>query len=286
MKKITIFTLITIIAFFVISCGNSSKLNNKSESQAISMKPETTKIVGEPGICFDLVEKAYELTLNDDGSGVLTVEVVRNGTGIMFNPNIAKGAGYPSEYDYIAVYLELNIKDENGEFLNIEGKESGYSWQAHYEDINNLLLLNEGQSGKLRYDFEKEDIEKMNSKCTFYITSHNVDPTYEDVYSEESTYDPSEDLNYEGILEMFDNLSTVKLTEEDVEGLSWDILRFLRNSIFARHGYIFQSEDLKEIFSQFSWYRPRSNDVTKELNQIELYNINFIKSQEPTLQPR
>ena len=32
-------------------------------------------------------------------------------------------------------------------------------------------------------------------------------------------------------------------------------LRYLRNLIYARHGYVFKSQDLKEIFENFSWYK-------------------------------
>lgn len=37
------------------------------------------------------------------------------------------------------------------------------------------------------------------------------------------------------------------LTEEDVAGLSEDEIRIALNEIYARHGRIFQSEDLKHI---------------------------------------
>lgn len=36
-------------------------------------------------------------------------------------------------------------------------------------------------------------------------------------------------------------------------------LRLLRNTIYAQHGYAFNSSDLNEYFSQFSWYMPDPN---------------------------
>ncbi len=32
--------------------------------------------------------------------------------------------------------------------------------------------------------------------------------------------------------------------------------RLLRNLVYARHGYIFRSEDLRAVFSRFTWYEP------------------------------
>jgi len=52
------------------------------------------------------------------------------------------------------------------------------------------------------------------------------------------------------------------------ENLPKDQYRLLRNLVYARHGYIFKSEDLKAIFNQFSWYKPnpdfKESDLSKE----------------------
>ncbi|GHS94383.1 hypothetical protein FACS1894207_2490 [Bacteroidia bacterium] len=70
------------------------------------------------------------------------------------------------------------------------------------------------------------------------------------------------------------------LTESDLRGLSkWD-LRILRNEIYARHGYIFKSKDLREYFSAQDWYQPQYNDVSHLLNKIEKQNVEFIKRHE------
>ena len=68
------------------------------------------------------------------------------------------------------------------------------------------------------------------------------------------------------------------LTEEDIKGKTKNELKIMRNEIFARHGYIFGSKDMKQYFSKQSWYRPTTSNVT--LSSIEHYNVNFIKSYE------
>lgn len=52
--------------------------------------------------------------------------------------------------------------------------------------------------------------------------------------------------------------SAVRLyTEEELLELSTEELRLARNELYARHGRIFQTEDLNEYFSSKTWYEPR-----------------------------
>lgn len=67
---------------------------------------------------------------------------------------------------------------------------------------------------------------------------------------------------------------------EDLENKSSRELRIMRNYIFARHGYIFKSDDLWQYFSQYDWYTPISRNVTKELSKIERDNIKLIEAYE------
>ena len=74
--------------------------------------------------------------------------------------------------------------------------------------------------------------------------------------------------------------SSQLLRPANMEGLtSWD-LKVMRNEIFARHGYIFKSQDLADYFEQQSWYVPKYNEVTGLLSSVEKKNILFIKKYE------
>ena len=70
------------------------------------------------------------------------------------------------------------------------------------------------------------------------------------------------------------------LTESDLLGKSKDEIKIMRNEIFARHGYIFKNKELNEYFSSKNWYHPKSSDVTSELSEIEIKNIEFLKKHE------
>lgn len=82
---------------------------------------------------------------------------------------------------------------------------------------------------------------------------------------------------------IFEDSDKKYLSDKDVSNLSDKTLRLARNEIFARHGYIFNSSDLKEYFESQSWYEPKvSSDNFNEdiLNKYEKANIDFLKSYE------
>jgi hypothetical protein len=71
------------------------------------------------------------------------------------------------------------------------------------------------------------------------------------------------------------------LTREDLQGLSTDELVIARNEIFARKGRYFKEEALRDYFSQFRWYEPRTWDIT--LSPVEKANVELIQSVERSL---
>lgn len=70
------------------------------------------------------------------------------------------------------------------------------------------------------------------------------------------------------------------LTTNDLQGYKSSELRILRNAIFARHGHIFKSEELKKFFNIFPWYSAQYSDVSNKLTATEKQNVNLIKSME------
>ena len=57
-------------------------------------------------------------------------------------------------------------------------------------------------------------------------------------------------------------------------------LRLMRNEILARHGWKFQSKDLRDYFSDQPWYKPGTDNNNIKLSIIEMTNIQLIKSEE------
>lgn len=70
------------------------------------------------------------------------------------------------------------------------------------------------------------------------------------------------------------------LSVSDIQGLTkWD-LKVMRNEIYARHGYIFKTQEMITYFNSQSWYNPRYNNVDEWLSAIEKKNIKFIQNYE------
>lgn len=67
------------------------------------------------------------------------------------------------------------------------------------------------------------------------------------------------------------------LTKKDLQSLPHDMLPYLRNTYFARKGYIFKKEKYREYFSGQSWYKPLSGDVAEKLSVKDLRNIHLIQ---------
>ena len=67
--------------------------------------------------------------------------------------------------------------------------------------------------------------------------------------------------------------------KEELNDLSDFELMFLRNYVYALHGYEFQNEELFAIFSMFSWYYPqgwKNETIDDELSEKEKQLINDI----------
>jgi len=89
--------------------------------------------------------------------------------------------------------------------------------------------------------------------------------------------EPAKDPNAEWI---FPDSSERLLTDADIAGMSKQDLRIARNEIYARHGYIFGSADLKAYFSGCSWYKGTTTkanfDEEAIFNDTEIANTQFL----------
>ena len=86
--------------------------------------------------------------------------------------------------------------------------------------------------------------------------------------------------------EKADHLSyttTIKYTEQDLSLLDSYGLKITRNEIYARHGRMFNDQELQEYFQRQKWYVPQtaSNDFdSSSLNEVEKYNVELIRTYE------
>lgn len=57
-------------------------------------------------------------------------------------------------------------------------------------------------------------------------------------------------------------------------------IRCLRNLIYARHGYMFKSQELKQVFENFNWYKGNPKFTEDNLNREEKHYIENLQKRE------
>ncbi len=75
----------------------------------------------------------------------------------------------------------------------------------------------------------------------------------------------------------------VRYTQEELSCLDSNGLRITRNEIYARHGRMFNDQNIQEYFNNQEWYIARSSSAVFDescLNEVEQYNVNLIISYE------
>ena len=146
------------------------------------------------------------------------------------------------------------------------------------------------------YIFDSKDMHRHFSSKDWYcpisknvtlsaIEKSNVEyiKGVEDLFAGRIMFDPP----FDGPGTYYEQLHFEKLTYEYLESYVKEMsigysgpeaLRLMRNEIYAGHGYIFDSEELREVFDGVWWYRPVTKKV--ELTEIEKYNVALIKRYE------
>jgi serine/threonine-protein kinase len=75
-------------------------------------------------------------------------------------------------------------------------------------------------------------------------------------------------------------LAGERLSSSTIAGLPKPRLRLLRNTVYARHGRIFDSTDLRAYFNRQSWYQPSQLYKDSMLTTTDRANIETILAEE------
>ncbi len=134
------------------------------------------------------------------------------------------------------------------------------------------------------------DVYKATSK-TINETQTNVwgknptvtDPDGCEVVKKHDLTNPDFRSNWigKGFVGKYPQVSQKLLTAAELKKYSKAELKIMRNEVFARYGYIFKSEDMKNYFGKQD-YRGYMSDVTAFLSDIEIKNVDLIKKAEST----
>ena len=135
-------------------------------------------------------------------------------------------------------------------------------------------------------DYERQQTAYMYSMYYGQNNYDTTDPQAIAAAQEAAVEDIKKDLVLEAKAEELKIAD--KLTEEDLANLSEEQISIARNEIFAKHGYSFSNDSLREYFSAQPWYTPNpdlnfeTEDIYDKLglSETEISNISFIEKYE------
>lgn len=268
--------LITMI-ISITSCGNSKKgmiffseddilkVTDKSELET-KAKKEFSKDVSQ--IYFMIYPKydntgkvkiilnspKGDMTFNEDLEINPTWEVY--GTTINITPKMKENLG---EYN-----LQIFDKPKEGEKPRLLG-EGNFILKSESGSTSNSKTNSSTTSTD---DLKKKELELKEKELNMKEEELNRQKANDN------------NRNNTGISGKYPEGSTRTLTPSDVQGMSKYELKIMRNEIFARHGYIFKTDDMKNYFLRQSWYVPLYENVDNRLSALEKSNVDLIKSYE------
>ncbi|MDR1621051.1 MAG: YARHG domain-containing protein [Synergistaceae bacterium] len=77
-----------------------------------------------------------------------------------------------------------------------------------------------------------------------------------------------------------ERLSTENLSKAELKATSTENLAYLRNRIYANHGYVFKTKKWIDEFSNSSWYQKNPKFSEKLFNSYEKKNLKNIIGEE------
>lgn len=217
--------------------------------------------------------------------------------------SVTMGAVFISEMAYYDEYTDRRFSEEKPVVISAMFPESGRISGRQKETLDAAnayvkkfatfvkkdgdIALYQTKGGKYIMVTEKSGVTGifMGDKTALGINDEVQKPAAGEAAEEDEAFQPDNHPANAGtgggsLAALESTVSARKLTYNDISPLNKAQLRLLRNTIYARHGYIFKSDDLKNHFSKCSWYSPRHADVTGMLSGVEKYNVQFIKKYE------
>ena len=208
-----------------------------------------------------------------------------------------------SDYKRKSVDSDITTYTSNDEYfeniISVKPNEKNQKYKRNYYFIDGSLKYayiydpdNSDDWYKLYYDgsllycyktpdktYKYSDITPTKWGCFACVETYSL--YYDYIYDSDDDDDDDDYDEYEDEDYILPTSDSEYLTRSDVEDLSQEENRLAINEIYARHGYTYQTEDLKEYFEDKSWYHsnPDINQSTwndSMLNNYERENINLL----------
>ncbi|MBX7044264.1 MAG: YARHG domain-containing protein [Ignavibacteria bacterium] len=275
-----------VLAVFFFSCGKKDKV----ESEVKESKPDTSSVSKQTQNVQDTNKKIYgyyvggfeavkfDETKNYVYSNKITISLDSIRGENFFGHSVVAGNNRPFKgtysllnNNYVVQAAEPGDDKYDGKFSFTVYPES-YSLKGKWKAYNGSISVTERE-----YSLEKRDF-KYNPSLKL-----PEEVSWQNLYDENQNFFQTEGSEGEfltsDVLKV--NPSSKQLSKTDIENMHKGDLEIIRNSIYARHGYSFKNRKIRFIFDRFvPWYMPISTDVSRELTEIELKNIDLLKRYE------
>lgn len=177
--------------------------------------------------------------------------------------------GLYNDEQKIALFLTQNGSALKG-YSILNGKQTPFV--GSITESGKITLREQGAGasfGVFEFEYQNKGTEMDGS----WVSSTNtVKPKFFSVNAQQCQYAKGEGD--------FPDASTRLLKDEDLQR-SLGELDYMRNEIYARHGYAFKDKDWARTFSHQDWYMPCFSNVENRLTNIEKQNIKRIKMVAP-----
>lgn len=206
------FLALAAIAVCLISCGDRKKSKDKD---AIVLSPETTKIKGDLGDYFEVVNREYKLTDGDWGNKkMISIEIRRTDIDYAFDLDGVYPYGYSGQEITGHAGFGIEIRDTDGNVIRkIGATASGTLGMYSSEDMKEALRLKAGETATIRWQTE---ITSDNKPAKFNLTS-----AYEEVSCSAWDSESDDGSSYVNDEEDTDD-SDDTTTSSNSENAKWD----------------------------------------------------------------
>lgn len=237
--------LIPLLAVSMLACNNDKK-TGASEKEVTDSSSSTIAEAKAPDVTAAAVfEKLLGSFVGAFGDNKITLLITRADKDSLLGRSIVGGNDRP---------FAGSFTKENG-IYSISAKEPG----DDKDDGVFTFYVNENNPDSIKGSWKANDTKRPLAK----------------VFSLQR-----KKFEYKPDVGSYPQASQRLLKPKDVENEMKEDLEFMRNEIFARHGYCFKKKYLRQQFENEDWYVPNTVDIKGFLTDVEKKNIEMIKRYE------
>jgi len=246
MKKIALSSIVAlIISLGLLACKSGDRVATPADKVADAAKNAIQDQAAAAGSkAVESIEPILGSYVGQFGDNKITMLITKAGDGVVSGRTIVGGNDRP---------FEGTISLEDGNYA-IEAREPG----DHKDDGVFKFHIGETDPSEIVGTWKANDPKRPEKTYTL----------------ERKKFEYRKDVGD------WPEASQRLLKTADVENLPKSELAFMRNEIFARHGYCFSRKEMRQQFENEEWYVPNTVDIKGFLTDIEKKNIALIKRYE------